>query len=199
MKKQGLRQRKQQQTREKITAAAMTLFVEKGFEAVTVDEIATNAEVGRQSFFNYFGSKEDVVYAWQSRYQVALVEAIASRPASEPIRRTVECAVTSSMLAMDEPSFAITKLILETPALRKRDHLLYLEIENALVKVLIDRYPKTNIMEIRIVSMVAAGVLRISSELLYENNIVRPVTEDFIDSLFRQLWSIDGRVIDASH
>ena len=61
----GLRQRKLQETRERLTRAAMALFLERGFEAATIDDIAAAADVSRRSFFHYFASKEDVVAAWQ--------------------------------------------------------------------------------------------------------------------------------------
>ena len=50
----GLRERKQQQTRERLKRAAMALFLERGFEATTIDDIATAADVSRRSFFHYF-------------------------------------------------------------------------------------------------------------------------------------------------
>ena len=43
----------------------MALFLERGFEATTIDDIATAADMSRRSFFHYFASKEDVVAAWQ--------------------------------------------------------------------------------------------------------------------------------------
>src|SRR6202011_1999624 len=79
----GLRARKRQQTRERLTRAAMALFLERGFEATTLDDIAAAADVSRRSFFHYFESKEDVVFAWHEELSAALVAEIAVRPASE--------------------------------------------------------------------------------------------------------------------
>ena len=50
----GLRERKRQQTRERLTRAAMALFLERGFEATTLDDIAAAADISRRSFFHYF-------------------------------------------------------------------------------------------------------------------------------------------------
>src|SRR5258707_15804949 len=79
----GLRARKRQQTRERLTRAAMALFLERGFEATTLDDIAAAADISRRSFFHYFASKEDVVFAWQEELSAALVAAVAVRPAGE--------------------------------------------------------------------------------------------------------------------
>jgi AcrR family transcriptional regulator len=58
-----LRERKQQRVRETIVEAAFELFAERGFAEVTVADIAERAEVGRTTFFRYFGDKQEVVFA----------------------------------------------------------------------------------------------------------------------------------------
>src|SRR5262249_39712120 len=55
------RERKKDETRERIARAAMALFAEKGFDATTVDEISVRADVAKGTFFNYFPRKEAVL------------------------------------------------------------------------------------------------------------------------------------------
>jgi AcrR family transcriptional regulator len=57
----GLRERKKQATRQRISDIATRMFVERGFDAVTVAEIAEAAEVSKMTVFNYFPRKEDLV------------------------------------------------------------------------------------------------------------------------------------------
>src|SRR6516165_949039 len=59
----GLRERKKQRTRELISDTARKLFAERGFERVSVAEIARAAEVSGATVFNYFPTKEDLVFS----------------------------------------------------------------------------------------------------------------------------------------
>src|SRR5215217_8370567 len=75
----GLRERKKRETREAIADAAMRLFAARGFDAVTVEEVAEAANVSRKTVFNYFPAKEDLVFRAGSERLTALVAAIRAR------------------------------------------------------------------------------------------------------------------------
>jgi len=71
---ESLRDRKRRQTRDRIIEAAFALFVKRGFDEVTVDEIAHRAEIGRTTFFRYFGDKQEVVFSQERDFLRALAD-----------------------------------------------------------------------------------------------------------------------------
>src|SRR5690348_17451261 len=77
----GLRERKKQATREQIARVAMKLFAKRGFDAVTVAEVADAAGVSEKTVFNYFPVKEDLVFGGGEGRWAALLDAIENRPA----------------------------------------------------------------------------------------------------------------------
>src|ERR1700749_5221319 len=87
----GLRERKKLKTREGILAAAMKLFTERGFDSVTVAEVARAADVSEKTVFNYFPTKEDLVVHRGAERMGDLLEGLRQLPPRasglEPFRR----------------------------------------------------------------------------------------------------------------
>ncbi|MFA1542730.1 TetR family transcriptional regulator [Actinomadura monticuli] len=79
----GLRERKKQRTRLALIDAALDLFLAKGYEAATIDEIVASVEVSQRTFFRYFATKEDVVTSFLAEHDQVLEEALAARPPGE--------------------------------------------------------------------------------------------------------------------
>ena len=162
----GLRLRKRQQTRERLTRVAMALFLDRGFEATTLDDIAAAADISRRSFFHYFASKEDVVFAWHEESTAALIAAVAARPANESMLAVAENAI-SAMAGQLEPSEAIAmaRLKRDNPALQARDQVKYEKVERALAEALGKRAGhETEELQARLVAMIATGAMRIGAE-----------------------------------
>lgn len=76
----GLRERKRIDTRGRIMAAASGLFLKRGLESVTVDEIAAAADVGKGTVYNYFEAKEDMVVAMVVELDRAALTSLAEIP-----------------------------------------------------------------------------------------------------------------------
>ena len=91
------RERKKDETRQRIFEAAISLFREKGFEATTVDEITEKADVGRGTFFNYFPRKE-AVFAYMEEVQAAALDDLLPTLLSSA-GTTRECLVRATQLA----------------------------------------------------------------------------------------------------
>ena len=81
----GLRERKKQETRLQIADAARRLFLERGFEAATMTDIAEAAGVSPATVFNYFPTKEDLFYSRLESFEEELLDAITGREPGEPI------------------------------------------------------------------------------------------------------------------
>jgi AcrR family transcriptional regulator len=81
----GLRERKKQQTRQLIFETASRLFRERGFDAVTVAEVARAADVSDLTVFNYFPTKADLYFGRMEFFEERLLAAVAERPDGEPV------------------------------------------------------------------------------------------------------------------
>ena len=117
----GLRERKKQRTRELIAETARRLFLERGFDRVTVAQVAREAEVAEQTVFNYFPSKEELFYFRMESFEDELLAAIRERAGGEAIvaafRRFV-LAPRGALGTQDaEQLRQITRVITESPAL----------------------------------------------------------------------------------
>ncbi len=122
----GLRARKKQQTRQLIFEAAQRLFGERGFEAVSVAEIARAADVSEVTVFNYFPTKEDLFYGGMTAFEESLLEAVRGRRRGEPASRAFRRALLDSAenLASKQRAEAIAKasrVITASPSLLARE------------------------------------------------------------------------------
>jgi AcrR family transcriptional regulator len=119
----GLRERTKRAVQTEIAAAAMRLFLDRGFEAVTMDEVARAAGVSRRSLFRYFGTKEDLVLGNLADVGEASAAILRDRPAGEPpwaaLRAAFEVFVTSPDYSADW-AFKIADMVHRTPSLRTR-------------------------------------------------------------------------------
>jgi AcrR family transcriptional regulator len=84
----GRRGRKVQRTRSVLTRSALDLFAERGFDKVTVTDIANRADVDPSTFFRHFRSKESVLFTDMDTYVARIRGLIHQRPSEEPILDT---------------------------------------------------------------------------------------------------------------
>ncbi|HEV3229705.1 MAG TPA: TetR family transcriptional regulator [Solirubrobacteraceae bacterium] len=124
----GLRERKKQHTRQLISDTARRLFAERGFEQVTVADVARAADVSEGTVFNYFPAKEDLVYGRMEAFEEEMMRAIRERPSGESMlsafgRFVLEprgLLATNDAQASEELA-KVTRVIAESPALLARE------------------------------------------------------------------------------
>jgi AcrR family transcriptional regulator len=116
----GLRHRKKERTRLAIQDAALELFIEKGFDATTVDEIAERAEVSKATFFRYFGTKGEVIFSNEGYHLEPLRQAILHRPSDEADFEAVARAIQEEWVRVVDPRRVArqTKAASTSPLLR---------------------------------------------------------------------------------
>ena len=99
----GLRERKKLATRDAIGGAAVHLAVQRGLENITVEEIATTANVSPRTFSNYFSSKLEAISAPGIDRAVRIGATLCERPASEPLWDAITAAVLEHYDAVQSP------------------------------------------------------------------------------------------------
>jgi len=139
----GLRERKKERTRQLIAERARELFAERGFEAVPVAEVARAAEVSEQTVFNYFATKEDLVFWRLGSFEEEMLAAVRDRAAGEPavtaFRRFIMA--QRGLLGRVDPDsqdqlVAMARTIDESPALRAREQQIFARYTTALAALL---------------------------------------------------------------
>ena len=130
MAEPGLRERKKQETRQRITEAAIALFAERGFEQVPVADIAASADVSTATVFNYFPAKEDLIYDGMASFNQSLVDAIGARPAGTSVVEAFRDHLLQPRGVLADPRSPVLetlalvgRIVRESPSLQARERL----------------------------------------------------------------------------
>jgi AcrR family transcriptional regulator len=168
----GLRERKKSRVRHQLKQHALRLFIEQGYAATTVEQIAECAEISPRTFFRYFASKEDLVF--DDDYDEQLITALRAQPSELSVvgalrgaLRAVFTQLPDEARIQEEQRHAI---ILETPELQVRNgHELIRNIE-LLARLIAERtYQQSGDQAVRTLAGALAGVI-ISAQMEVDNN-----------------------------
>ncbi|MBC9879863.1 TetR family transcriptional regulator [Bradyrhizobium sp. INPA01-394B] len=163
---QGRRARKKEEVRQRIANEAKRLFLERGFAATTIEDIAAAADISQRSFFDYFPAKEDVVLAWHEEFQSAFIANLLKRPMSEAPIVAAREALVEAVGKYGLEDVRNHAILYKERAIKARDHLKYAMLESALADALSQRSNrKADELRIRLVAMVVVGALRVTSEV----------------------------------
>lgn len=143
MTEPGLRERKKQQTRLQIARAAFDLFTTHGFDRTTVAEVARKAGVSEATVFNYFPSKEDLIYPGLEDFESGLVAAVRDRDPQQSILDAFRGYLLQArgLMATNDPGAgdrlaAVTRVITGSRALLNRERQVYDDYTRSLAGVI---------------------------------------------------------------
>ncbi|MFF8616511.1 TetR/AcrR family transcriptional regulator [Streptomyces sp. NPDC015350] len=181
----SLRERKKLQTRHRLLTAATELFAERGFDQVSVAEIAEAAEVSKMTVFNYFASKEDLVLSPMEEHVGDVARVVRDRAPGESALAAVRAQFLDAMERRD-PSVGMSdlpmvlevrRLIQETPALLIRAHSFSMRSFELLAEVLVGEGQEPPIARI------AAAQLIGTRNSLIQANQLRLLAGDRADAI----------------
>jgi AcrR family transcriptional regulator len=137
----GLRQRKKGRTRQAITDAAMRLFFERGFDHVTIVQIAAAAEVAEKTVYNYFPTKGDLVFDERDEIIDDLLYVVRHRAPGESPLSAVRAYLASvparvGLRRPPEPTPMFRRLVRDSPTLRAHQREVFARFEQALAALL---------------------------------------------------------------
>lgn len=111
----GLRERKKLQARRDIRWAALRLFAERGYDAVTVEEIAVAANVSRATFFNYFAGKEDTITHPDPEERATWARLRDGHADTEPLWRAIVEILLEGLTAIEDSFVALRRIKESSP------------------------------------------------------------------------------------
>ncbi|MGX7677973.1 TetR/AcrR family transcriptional regulator [Jatrophihabitans sp. DSM 45814] len=118
---EGLRERTRRAVKSELVSVGMDLFVEHGYDEITIEQIACAGGLSKRSFFRYFASKEDLVLGGFERIGQRLARKLVERPDDEPawlaLRRSFDYLVELNN-ADPQRSLLLYRMLHETPALK---------------------------------------------------------------------------------
>ncbi|GAB7029929.1 TetR family transcriptional regulator [Streptomyces platensis subsp. malvinus] len=152
-----------------IAEAAAALFSEKGYEATTVEDIASAAGISLRTFYRYCAAKEDALTPVLTSGVGQLIEDLATRPVDEPLTRAVQAAFETSAsarrLADPEQARRLVRVMCTVPAVRMRWLAAGRDMQDQLVPVLAARKgaPEDS-MEVRLLTCALIDGLSVAME-----------------------------------
>ena len=164
----GLRERKKLATRKMISDTATRLFMERGFDRVTIDEVAAAANVSKMTVFNYFARKEDLFFDEDEPGQKLARAALASRGRRSPLAALQalahELIETQHDLATVTPVIArFWKAVADSPALRSRTREINEQLERDLARLLAEAVGARSVDPIaRMIAALLLGAWRVA-------------------------------------
>lgn len=158
----GLRARKKSATRAALATAAQRLAAERGFDRVTVEDIAAAADVSPRTFFNHFATKEEAFVAHDIERAHALLARLREEPLDAPVWPLLTGALGDLLESGSDDRAGARALyaVHLDPAVLAHQHLEYAAIEADLLEELARRLPQGDRMQARLLAGTAVAAMR---------------------------------------
>lgn len=162
----GHRERKRRETAKRIKEAGIRLFMEKGYAATTLDDIAVEAGISRRTFFYYYKSKDDILLTMQNGTGDILADILRDEPLDKRPLEAVRDAVvrvcapipTNELLVLD-------RLMRSSETVQARKAATYIQHEQTVFAVLREKWPEPEReAALRWIAMLSIGAMRLSLE-----------------------------------
>lgn len=154
-------ERKRRAIRGELSEVALGLLTDRDFDSLTIEQIAEAAGISRRTFFRYFGSKEDVVFAFLDQWAVRLGADIVARPVQENPVTAVQNSFRQLTAAYNDRALALVRVVRETPSLREAERINREHLRIAVVNALAMRlgFDAENDMRPQILATIAFAPL----------------------------------------
>ncbi|MEV4753949.1 TetR/AcrR family transcriptional regulator [Micromonospora sp. NPDC049559] len=184
---EGLRARKKRLTREAIATTAARLFAERGYDAVTVGAVARAADVSEQTVYNYFPTKEHLVFDKADTFEAALREMIINRPAGGRLLGGLRPGVARFIDdAIRSPSpGGMPRLVAVSPALRRSWLDLIDKHADSLARTLVDE--SAGALSVPTARILAGAILAVFDVVVRELGRPDPIEPHVVDELRRHV------------
>ncbi|ARU22333.1 ABC transporter substrate-binding protein [Ralstonia solanacearum] len=160
----GLRERKRRDTLQRIAQTGLDLFIAKGYEATTLDDVAAAAGISRRTFFHYFTSKDEILLAWQVGLVDALYDAVLQAATDQSPLEALCGALQKLASHFDaEKAIDIARVLRSSEQLRAANHAKFMNLENAAFEALCRLWPQRGRRGLlRMVAMASLGAFRVA-------------------------------------
>jgi AcrR family transcriptional regulator len=196
----GLRERKKEATVEKLRQVALELFTERGFDAVSVDDVAEAADVSKTTVYRYFPSKEDLLLGRALEQLASVREAFAERPAEEsPVEaaRHALRPVVEAHAADPRQKRALSALVRSTPSLAAGSQANQAAWEEMLREEIARRRPAADPFEIHLLAAELLACVRAATNYWLTDGADRDLAE-LVDEAMRRLEARTPASLSAS-
>lgn len=166
-RKEGLRERKRRETRQRLAEVGLRFFVENGYEATTLEAIAIEAGISPRTFFYYFKTKDELLQFWHRRGFLDALgpELLRESREQRPLTAIRNCLLKLAPRYDTENSVIVDRILNSTESLRLRKQAIFTALEETLVAALSEMWPEPDkLASHRIAAMIATGAVRLAME-----------------------------------